>query len=293
MAEPVARTRQRRTITAAGAALALAGAVVVLWLPRATTLVGLVLLTLTCHGPLSPFLPATFEPILLLYGRLYPPLLVAALAAVASAPAEYLNYHLYRTLLRCEPAARVMRGSGARAVGRLFARRPFLAIWVCAWSPLPDWAARILAAHARYSVPRYLVAFIAGRLPKFWLLASVGLYWAPSGAVLWTVAGVSVAVTVGSSMWRSARTPRGQQQPQPDPHVRPWWRRGASLPGLPVGVIAPPRLPPLLVLSLSPGSLDRSLSRDHLLGVVASLPHRVLRVVRHRVLGEGVRLAKR
>ena len=34
------------------------------------------LLVLICHGPLSPFLPATFEPILLRYGQLHPPLLI-------------------------------------------------------------------------------------------------------------------------------------------------------------------------------------------------------------------------
>jgi uncharacterized membrane protein YdjX (TVP38/TMEM64 family) len=154
-----------------------------------------VLLTWICHGPLSPFLPATFEPILLRYGQLYPPLLIALTGAVASAAAEYVNYYLYRTLLGFRSCDRVMRSGTARMVAGMFARRPFLAIWLCAWSPLPDWAARILAAHARYSVPRYLLAFVAGRIPKFWLLASLGFYWMPNGRVLWTIVAVSVVVT--------------------------------------------------------------------------------------------------
>jgi uncharacterized membrane protein YdjX (TVP38/TMEM64 family) len=154
-----------------------------------------VLLTLMCHGPLSPFLPATFEPILLRYGQLYPPLLIAVTGAVASAAAEYANYYLYRTLLGFRSCDRVMHSPSARMVAGMFARRPFVATWLCAMSPLPDWAARILAAHARYSVPRYLLAFVAGRIPKFWLLAALGFYWMPSGRVLWAIVAVSVMVT--------------------------------------------------------------------------------------------------
>ena len=170
------------------------------------TLVGFVLLSLACHGPISPFLPAAYEPILLFYGKLYPPLAVALVGAVASTAAEYLNYYLYRALLDCRSLDRLMRGNGARPVTALFARHPFLAIWVCAWSPLPDWAARILAAHSRYPVHRYLAAFVAGRIPKFWLLAAVGSYWMPSGWTVIAIAAGSVLVTlVGIARRRTGR----------------------------------------------------------------------------------------
>ena len=175
---------------------------------KAASLVVFVLLSLACHGPLSPFLPATYEPILLFYGQLYPPLAVALLGAVASAAAEYLNYYLYRALLDCRSLDRLMRSNGARPVTALFARRPFLAIWICAWSPLPDWAARILAAHSRYPVHRYLAAFVVGRIPKFWLLAAVGSYWMPSGGTAIAIAAGSGLVTlVGSLRHRSRGGP--------------------------------------------------------------------------------------
>ena len=172
---------------------------------NATTLVVFVLLSLACHGPLSPFLPATYEPILLFYGKLYPPLAVALLGAVAATAAEYLNYYLYRALLDCRSLDRLMRSNGARAVTALFARQPFLAVWVCAWSPLPDWAARILASHARYPVHRYLAAFVVGRIPKFWLLAAVGSYWMPTGWTVIAIAAGSALVTLVGILRRRAR----------------------------------------------------------------------------------------
>ena len=161
-----------------------------------------ILLTLWCHGPLSPFLPAAFEPVLLLYGQLYPPFLVALVGALASAVAEYLNFHMYRAILGHASMGRVMSNNGSRAVSRLFARHPFLAVWICAWSPLPDWAARILASHSRYSVRRYLAAVLAGRIPKFWFLATVGMHWAPSGRTIAAIVAGSVAVTLGGFLFR-------------------------------------------------------------------------------------------
>lgn len=117
MAEPLLRRRfGNRTwdgILRGTAAIALGSIGIILWLPGATTLVVFVLLTLGCHGPLSPFLPATYEPILLLYGQLYPPLLIALLGAVTSAAAEYLNYHLYLAL-DCDSFDRVLRSDAAR-----------------------------------------------------------------------------------------------------------------------------------------------------------------------------------
>jgi uncharacterized membrane protein YdjX (TVP38/TMEM64 family) len=181
----------RGTATIAGAAIG-----IILLLPGVTTLVVFVLLTLGCHGPLSPFLPATYEPILLLYGQLYPPLMIALVGALTSAAAEYLNYHLYRAVLGCDAFERLLSSDGAKAVTAVFARRPFLAIWICAWSPLPDWAARILASHSRYPVRKYLAGFVLGRIPKFWLLAEVGLHWMPRGGTLLAIAAVSAGITI-------------------------------------------------------------------------------------------------
>jgi uncharacterized membrane protein YdjX (TVP38/TMEM64 family) len=162
-----------------------------------------ILLTLWCHGPLSPFLPAAYEPLLLFYGQLYPPLVVALVGALASVAAEYVNYHMYRVLLgHASIERRVMSNAASRAVSALFARCPFLAVWICAWSPLPDWAARVLASHARYSIRRYLAAVLAGRIPKFWFLAAVGMHWAPPGATIAAIVVGSVVLTLGGIFLR-------------------------------------------------------------------------------------------
>ena len=175
-------------------------------------------LTLWCHGPLSPFLPAAYEPLLLFYGQLHPPFVVALVGAVASAAAEYLNYHMYRAVLgNASVGRRLTSNAGCQAVSALFARCPFLAVWICAWSPLPDWAARVLASHARYSICRYLGAVLAGRIPKFWFLAAVGMHWAPSMATIAAIVAGSVVLTLVGLFFRrpGGRSSSGAAPPLP------------------------------------------------------------------------------
>ena len=79
--------------------LALLAVPLALYEPHSAVLTGFVLVTIWMNGPYSPVLPATFEPMLMLMGRLYPPLLVATLGTFGTLTVEYLNYKLYRSLL--------------------------------------------------------------------------------------------------------------------------------------------------------------------------------------------------
>lgn len=141
-------------------------------LARWPELVPLILAAAWCHGPASPLLPAAFEPVLLMYGRSFPPLLLALVATAVSVVMEGINYLGYGFVLRRRGFSRV-RQSSARLT-RLFQRSPFLFCLLVAGTPLPDWSARVLGALARYSPRRYLLAFVLGRVPKFWLIATLG-----------------------------------------------------------------------------------------------------------------------
>jgi membrane protein YqaA with SNARE-associated domain len=160
-----------------------------------TGLGSLALISAWCHGPASPFLPAAFEPVLMAYGRIYPPLVVALVGTAASIAVEAVNYLGYGWLLHARRLGRVREVSAGMT--RIFGRHPFLACLLVASTPAPDWSARILGALARYPARRYLLAFAVGRLAKFWLLATVGQVLQLSrSAVLALVVG-SVLVTYG------------------------------------------------------------------------------------------------
>jgi uncharacterized membrane protein YdjX (TVP38/TMEM64 family) len=154
-------------------------------------MIAFVLFTLWCHGPLSPFLPAAYEPILVAYARLFSPPVLAIVGALAATAVELPNYFIYRKLLLCSWMKRLRGATWTRRMTALFSRRPFLALWILVWSPLPDWGARVLAANSGYPVQRYLAAVLLGRLPRFWLLAVLGFH-------LGFGADTAIAIIVGS-----------------------------------------------------------------------------------------------
>lgn len=159
-----------------------------------------------CHGPAAPFLPATFEPVVMAYGQTHAPALVALSAAVISVVMEGVNYLGYGYVLRSNRMGRI-RAASARLTS-LFQRWPFLTCLLVAATPLPDWGARILGAMARYSAGRYLAAFLLGRTTTFWLLAAIGHRFQPPRSVLVVAAVGSILLTYGTLCLRRLRSGR-------------------------------------------------------------------------------------
>jgi uncharacterized membrane protein YdjX (TVP38/TMEM64 family) len=187
-----------RRIAQVSATVALLAALLMALAPGTISLVTFALLTLWCHGPLSPLLPAAYEPVLLGYGRVYPPLFLAMLGAVASTGVEFANYHLYQRLLRLESVDRLLRRQETGRLTAPFYRQPFLTVWLCVLTPLPDWATRVLASHSGYSVRRYLSAVFLARLPRFWLLAALGFQLElGAGTLVWIVVASALVTLFG------------------------------------------------------------------------------------------------
>ena len=173
-----------------------------------------VVTTLWVHGPWSPLLPTAYEPVLMLFGKLYPPWLIALTGATLSCLVEWFNYRVYdwaSDLKRLEKYKE--KASHGRWVA-LFRQHPFLVVWVFALSPLPDWVMRIVAVVAKYSVWRYVLAFWLGRLPKFFLLALLGKA-LPVSPLALTIGAVGVVV-LGYAMGRMGKADKTDKADKAD-----------------------------------------------------------------------------
>ena len=178
------------------------------WWAELAKLGPFVVTTLLVHGPWSPLFPAAFEPMLLAFGKLYPPLLIAVLGAALSVAMEWVNYRLYNWMSELKRLEALKARAVSGRLVKLFARQPFLVVWLFALSPAPDWGARILGVLAAYPIRRYLLAFLLGRIPKFWLLATIGEALPVSPRVM-VVAAIVITVTLLSlGLWRHARLSR-------------------------------------------------------------------------------------
>lgn len=183
--------------------LGLLGIGLVLLVPAAGPLVGFGIVTIWITGPLSPFFPVGYEPILMLFGRVYAPLLIAAVSMAVQLYVEFTNYHLHRKVLELDATRRFRESRIVDRLRDLFDRRPFFTVWLCSWSPIPYWVVRILGPLSGYSVKRYLVATVLGRFPKLWFFAALGTFWSVSDRLLLAV--VAGSLVVGLALYGRRR----------------------------------------------------------------------------------------
>ena len=189
-------------------AAALLAIPLVLMHPATGPLVAFVLITLWVNGPFAPFLPATYEPILMMYGRLYPPLLIGFLGILGTIYVEYLNYRLYRPILHSNALTGVRESRVVRRLDSLFRRAPFFTVWLCSWSPLPYWSVRFLSPLTDFPASRHLFATFLGRFPRLWFFAALGVWWQVD--LRWLALFAAGSVVVALFVWRVRRQPIDQ-----------------------------------------------------------------------------------
>jgi membrane protein YqaA with SNARE-associated domain len=181
----------------------------VLLVPATAGMVVFTLVAIWMNGPAAVVVPAGFEPILLLFGELYPPLLVAVVGTLAATYIEFFNYHMFRGVLALSALRPLRENRLTRAAVALFERQPFFAVWLMAWTPIPFTIARILSAIAKYPAERHLLAVTLGRFPRFWLFAVLGDALDIPTLIVWGFLGLMLAIGVSAVVWRWRRRRAG------------------------------------------------------------------------------------
>ena len=144
--------------------------------PYIASLVGFFLVTIWVNGPISFLFPAVYEPILMSYGRLVAPILVAFVGTAGTVYIEFFNYRLYQTVLATRYLTVARKGKMSRWIVSSFSKAPFAVLVLCSIA-LPYWPARIASALTGYSLHRHLLATAVGRMPRLWFFAALGATW--------------------------------------------------------------------------------------------------------------------
>ena len=114
------------------------------------------------------------EPVLLYYGATRAAWVVAVVAGIGTALAEWLNYSFLGFFNEVGFFARLRRKALVGRVTRLFLRAPFTAILVAGLTPLPFFPVRFLVVLEGYPVWKYVLGVLISRTPRFFLLAALG-----------------------------------------------------------------------------------------------------------------------
>lgn len=143
-----------------------------------------------------PWLP--HEPMVLLYGALYAPWLVALLGGIATCWVEFFNYPLLRMALNVRPIREVTKKRPYQVAERWFNKSPFLVLVFAGVSPLPYAPFRVFSVSSGYPLGRYLLAVFVARTPRYYVLALAG---EAINLPLWAY-GIVFGLLVGVVFWR-------------------------------------------------------------------------------------------
>lgn len=114
------------------------------------------------------------EPVVAWYGTRVGVWLTAVVATAGTVAAAWVDYRLFVPLVVRATSGRELPRLAQRLL-RLFARAPFAVIAASGLTPLPFFPFKAVAFAARYPLGRYLAAVAAGRLPRYLLLAWLGV----------------------------------------------------------------------------------------------------------------------
>jgi len=197
--------------------VALLGIPIVLLVPRSVTLVWLGVLSIPANSPLSPLLPTFFEPIIVEAARWEPAWAVTLVATAGYLYMEYVNWHVYAWVLHWDGLAGLRSRPSLRWGVANFGRSPFWVVVVFAFTPLPFWAARILAILYKYPLRPFMVATFVGRVPRWYCYALLGGLVRVPTWLLVAVIVVPAGIVIGSRLLRGvpllAETAPAQEEP--------------------------------------------------------------------------------
>ena len=129
--------------------------------------------------PSNSFIPIPHEPGVIVAGAIYAPALVAVVGGLATTVASTVDHTLVTRALRVKSAAPIKESRALNLAVRLFSWQPWWTIFIFAVTPIPFYPIRVVAPAANYPLFGYVSAVMAGRVPRYFLLATGGA-WARS-----------------------------------------------------------------------------------------------------------------
>lgn len=134
-----------------------------------------------CISPFGWFIPMQ-EPMLMMYGSLYPAFIVAVFAGVATFMVEIINYQMMVPICNIGQLKRFKQKRFYLILEKYFNKMPFFVIAFVGFTPVPHVPFRILSVLANYSIVRYSISTAIGRGLFYYLIALSGMvlnipYW--------------------------------------------------------------------------------------------------------------------
>jgi ribonucleoside-triphosphate reductase len=144
------------------------------------------------------------EPIVILYGKDFNLLLIAFISTLSTVTAAYIDHTVFTPLLNYPKFSGYKDSKIYQRAIYYFGKFPFCTIVVAALTPIPFWPVKMLAFSKKYPMILYLAAVMAGRFPRYYLLAKFGEITMIPDWVIWSVFAV-IFVSAGIKLAKKKR----------------------------------------------------------------------------------------
>lgn len=115
-----------------------------------------------------------YDPVVILFGSLHDPVLVALAGMAGILVCETINYTLFETIVDLNFFDKILKNVFVSKLINLFNKAPFWTMLIVAFTPIPIYPFRFLVVMARFPLFKYLLALFLGRLPRLYLIALFG-----------------------------------------------------------------------------------------------------------------------
>jgi membrane protein YqaA with SNARE-associated domain len=154
-----------------------------------------------------PWLP--HEPVILLYGNLYNPWLVAVLGGLATCWMEFFNYQILGLITYIQQVKVFTEKQTYQKAEEYFRKFSFFILIFMSLMPVPFVPFRVFAVTSSYPLMKYLLAVFIGRTFRYYILAITG---AKIHLPLWTY-GLIFVLFLTITLWNKLRKKSKNQLP--------------------------------------------------------------------------------
>ena len=120
-------------------------------------------------------IPMPYEPVMVVMGALYAPLLAATVAACGNVIACFIDYKAIRFALGHKSLQKMQKSDQYQGAVHYFLKAPFICVLVAAFAPfIPFYIFRVLSPTSDYPLRKYMTAGFLGRWPRYFLFAYLG-----------------------------------------------------------------------------------------------------------------------
>lgn len=131
------------------------------------------------------FFPLPTPQIVIKYGELFNPFLVAIIGGIGTTLGTLIDYGLFSFAFRYEKVNRINKTRIYQYSVRFFQKIAFISLVVAGFTPIPFDPFRFLAISMKYSKIKYVLAVFISRSLRYFLLAKVGEEYGIPDSILW------------------------------------------------------------------------------------------------------------